>query len=188
MGLGDLDGPIYRGPGGHKFSFPHMVQDVFERRTDVEHAPQCQEVRSWTNYILGIYQRLLMNVALQDSRHNTDHYLVLGCLRGAPLAKHSHYLANKKRFPLKPPKIREDSTVWEWRSKGEIPIHLGGNISAMYGSHLRPGALSKPGLRHTKAGTVWWKPTCPGKRTTVRQNIPPPWKGNGQRKGIEKQA
>ena len=40
-----------------------------------------REVRSQTNYILGTYRHLLQNVAVRDARHNTDHYLVLGCLR-----------------------------------------------------------------------------------------------------------
>ena len=138
----------------HERSLTPMLQDRCELQQEVEYATQRMGGALPANYIVGTDSNLLQKMAVQDAWHNTDHYLVLGCLRGAPLAKHSHYLANKKRFPLKPPKIREDSTVWEWRSKGEIPIHLGGNISAMYGSHLRPGALSKPGLRHTKAGTV----------------------------------
>ena len=30
---------------------------------------------------------LFLNVAVRDPRHNTDHYMVLVCLPGAPLAK-----------------------------------------------------------------------------------------------------
>ena len=47
---------------------------------------QGQVVRSRTDYILGTDRRLLQNVAVRDPRHNTDHYMVLGCLPGAPLA------------------------------------------------------------------------------------------------------
>ena len=47
---------------------------------------QGQVVRSRTDYILGTDRRLFQNVAVQDPRHNTDHYMVLGCLPGAPLA------------------------------------------------------------------------------------------------------
>ena len=42
-----------------------------------------REVRSRTDYILGIDSRLFQNVVVRDARHNKDHYLVLGCLRGA---------------------------------------------------------------------------------------------------------
>ena len=40
-------------------------------------------VRSRTDYILGTDQSLFWNVSVQDTRHNTDHYMVLGCLRSA---------------------------------------------------------------------------------------------------------
>ena len=44
-----------------------------------------REVQSRTNYILGTDSRLFRNVAFQDPRHNSDHYMVLGCLPSAPL-------------------------------------------------------------------------------------------------------
>ena len=47
---------------------------------------QGQVVRSRTDYILGTDRRLFQNVAVRDPRHNTDHYMVLGCFTGAPLA------------------------------------------------------------------------------------------------------
>ena len=46
-----------------------------------------QVVRSRTDYITGTDRRLFLNVAVRDPRHNTDQYMVLGCLPGAPLAK-----------------------------------------------------------------------------------------------------
>ena len=42
-----------------------------------------QEVRSQTDYILGTDSHLFQNVAVQDARHNTNHYLVLRYLCGA---------------------------------------------------------------------------------------------------------
>ena len=42
-----------------------------------------QELCSRTNYILGTDHYLLQNVAVRDARPNTEHYLVLGCIRGA---------------------------------------------------------------------------------------------------------
>ena len=48
-------------------------------------------VRSRTDYILGTDRRLFTNVAVRDPRHNTDHYMVLGCLPGAPLEATRQY-------------------------------------------------------------------------------------------------
>ena len=39
-----------------------------------------REVRCRTKYILGIDSRLFQNVVVWYTRHNMDHYLVLGCL------------------------------------------------------------------------------------------------------------
>ena len=44
-----------------------------------------REVRSRTDYILGTDRRLFGNVSVWDPRHNSDHYMVLGCLHSAPL-------------------------------------------------------------------------------------------------------
>ena len=43
-----------------------------------------REVRSRTDYILGTDRCLFRNVAVRDPRHNSDHYMVLGCLPSAP--------------------------------------------------------------------------------------------------------
>ena len=43
-----------------------------------------QEVRSRTDYILGIYYRLFQDVDVRDLQHHSDHYMVLVCLRGDP--------------------------------------------------------------------------------------------------------
>ena len=49
-------------------------------------------VRSRTDYILGADRRLFWNVSVQDPRHNTNHYMVLGCLRSAPKREHTRHL------------------------------------------------------------------------------------------------
>ena len=41
-----------------------------------------QEVRPWTDYIIGTDRRLIQDVAIRDMQHHLDHYMVLGCLRG----------------------------------------------------------------------------------------------------------
>ena len=59
-------------------------------------------MRSRTNYILGTDHFLLQNLAVRDAWHNTDHYLVLGCLHGTAPAAHSQYPGIHKSFPIKP--------------------------------------------------------------------------------------
>ena len=41
-------------------------------------------VRYRTDYILGTDQSLFCNVSVRYTRHNTDHYMVFGCLSSAP--------------------------------------------------------------------------------------------------------
>ena len=41
-------------------------------------------VRSRTDYLLGTDRSLFRNVSVRDPRHNTDHFMVVGCLRSAP--------------------------------------------------------------------------------------------------------
>ena len=55
-----------------------------------------REVRSRTDYILGTDSRLFRNVAVQYFRHNSDHYMVLGCLPSASPMEHKRYLGGKK--------------------------------------------------------------------------------------------
>ena len=62
-----------------------------------------REVRSQTDYIMGTYSCLFQNVAVQDTQHNTDHYLVLGCLLGANPATNSRYLWKSTCFSIRPP-------------------------------------------------------------------------------------
>ena len=49
-------------------------------------------------------------MSIRDLRHNTDHYMVLGCLRSAPEREHARYLLGCKKMPLRPPAepTRED--------------------------------------------------------------------------------
>ena len=46
-------------------------------------------------------------MAVQDARHNTDHYLFLGCLCRAAPATHPCYLGRRTRFPIRPPKTQD---------------------------------------------------------------------------------
>ena len=71
-----------------------------------------RKVRSRTDYILGTDRRLFRNVSVRDPRHNSDHYMLLGCLQSASLMEHKRYLWGRKKFPLRPPSkpTREDNT------------------------------------------------------------------------------
>ena len=62
-----------------------------------------REVRSRTDYILGTDRRIFGNVSVQDPRHNSDHYMVLGCLPSASLMENKRYLGGRKRGPMRPP-------------------------------------------------------------------------------------
>ena len=63
-----------------------------------------REVRSRTDYILGTDSRVIRNVAVRDPRHNSDNYMVLGCLPSAPPTEHKRYLGGRKRWPVRPPR------------------------------------------------------------------------------------
>ena len=67
-------------------------------------------VRSRTDYILGKDQSLYRNVSVRDPRHNTDHFMVVGCLRSALAREHAKYLTGRKKLLLQPPTkpTRED--------------------------------------------------------------------------------
>ena len=69
-----------------------------------------REVRSRTDYILGMDRCLFGNVSVRDPRHNSDHYMVMGCLHSAPLREHARYLGGRKRLYLDTPTAptRED--------------------------------------------------------------------------------
>ena len=61
-----------------------------------------REVRSRTDYILGTDRRLFGNVSVREPRHNSDHYMVLGCLPSASLTEHKRYLGGRKRCLMRP--------------------------------------------------------------------------------------
>ena len=69
-------------------------------------------VRSRTDYILGTDRSLFRNVAVRDPRHNSDHYMVMGLLRGGTGREHVKYIVGRRRIPMKPPKrpTREENS------------------------------------------------------------------------------
>ena len=74
-------------------------------------------VRSRTDYILGTDRSLFRNVAVRDPHHNSDHYMVMGLLRGRTGREHVKYIAGQRRIPMKPPKrlTREDELFGDLR-------------------------------------------------------------------------
>ena len=59
-----------------------------------------REVRSWADYILDTERHLFRNMSLWDPRNNSDHCLILGCLRSATLREHENYIWRSTRHPL----------------------------------------------------------------------------------------
>ena len=80
---------------------------------------QGRVVRSLTDYILGSERQIFQNMAVWDPRHNSDHFMVVGCLRGAFPMEHSCYLGRRTRLMLRPPgrqtRTREDKLFSELR-------------------------------------------------------------------------
>ena len=64
---------------------------------------QGRVVRSRMDYILGSDRRIFQNVAVRDPRHNSDHFMVVGCPREASPREHSCYLGLRTRLLLRPP-------------------------------------------------------------------------------------
>ena len=50
-----------------------------------------QELHPQTEDLLLMNLHLFQNVSIQDSRHNFDNYMILGCLRSATLREHIKY-------------------------------------------------------------------------------------------------
>ena len=62
------------------------------------------------DYILVTDLHLFRNISIWVTRHNKDHYMVLGCLQGASCRWHQRYLRRRTRLPVRPPilPIQED--------------------------------------------------------------------------------
>ena len=67
-------------------------------------------VRSRTDYILGIDRSLFRNLSVWDPRHNTNHFMVMGCLRSAPERDNTRYISGRRKSLPRPPTkpTRED--------------------------------------------------------------------------------
>ena len=59
-----------------------------------------EAVRSKTDYILGTDRRLFMNVSVRDPRYNSDHYMVMGVLRGGTEKANEKYIAGRRKVPM----------------------------------------------------------------------------------------
>ena len=68
-----------------------------------------QEVRSQTDYILRTDRRFFQDVAVRDTRHHSDRYTVLKCLRREPVKELTGYLRTGRRSPSGP--LRCDVTL-----------------------------------------------------------------------------
>ena len=73
------------------------------RRADEAGAEVEALVKADPPLIQEVWYRLFRNITVQDPRHNSDHYMVLGCLPSAPLTETKRYLGGRKRWPVRPP-------------------------------------------------------------------------------------
>ena len=60
-------------------------------------------VRSRTDYLLGTDRGLFRNVSVRDPQRNTNHFMVVGCLRSAPEWEHARNIMGRTTMPLRPP-------------------------------------------------------------------------------------
>ena len=102
---------------GHHF-FPRIRVWCQDWRT-LSMRRQGKAVRSRTDYILGSDRRIFQNVAVQDPRHNSYHFMVMGSLHGASPREHSNFLGSRTQLPLIPPgnktRTRADELFTELR-------------------------------------------------------------------------
>ena len=85
----------------------YMISSKSIQNTDLPHQYTTHKSRLTQmvdeGSVLGSDCQIFQNVAIQDPRNNSDHYMVLGCLRGASPREHTHYLEHRTRLPLHPP-------------------------------------------------------------------------------------
>ena len=60
-------------------------------------------MRSRIDYILGYDRQIIQNVAVRDPRHNSNHFMFMGCLHGASPRNQLRYLGRWMRLPLRLP-------------------------------------------------------------------------------------
>ena len=94
-----------------------------------------KEVRSWMDYILVMDRHLFRNVSVLDPRHNSDYYMILGCLCSNTLREHTKHLGRRMRLPFWPLTnlMREDRTFTALRKSITNP-------KAWEARNLRPRA------------------------------------------------
>ena len=74
------------------------------------------------DYTLGTDHRLFQDVAVRDPRHNSDHYMVLGCLRGGSAKELTYYLRKLRHLPLRT--IHRDLTFTSYKLFSELKIQI----------------------------------------------------------------
>ena len=77
-------------------------------------------MRSRIDYILGYDRQIIQNVAVRDPRHNSNHFMFMGCLHGASPRNQLRYLGRWMRLPLRLPgcqtRMRADKIFAKLRS------------------------------------------------------------------------
>ena len=82
--------------------FPHQKTWLKDRST-WRIQRDGREAQSQTDYIIGTDHKIFQDVAVHDTRHHSDHYMVLEFLRGEPAKELTRYLRKACHFPLPEP-------------------------------------------------------------------------------------
>ena len=96
-------------------------------------------VRSRTDYILGTDRSLFMNVAVRDPRHNSDHYMVMGLLRGGTGGNTTNTSRDEGGFQLNHQSGRRRRTNSSGIYNGPCQNRNRGSSIGTCGSPRRPG-------------------------------------------------
>ena len=71
-----------------------------------------RKVRSWTDCLLVTDSHMFCNVSVCYRCYNSDHFMVLECLRSASQQEHTSYLGRRRRFLLRPPQQQTQEDRW----------------------------------------------------------------------------
>ena len=80
-----------------------------------------REVWSRTDYILGTDRCLFNNLAVQDPRHNSDHYMFLVYLHIDLLREHTKYLGRCTKIPIRSPTTSNREEIFFAALRRAIP-------------------------------------------------------------------
>ena len=67
---------------------------------------QGRELRSWTDNIMGSDRQIFQSVTIWDQGQNSNHCMLMGCLRSASPREHSNRLGRRTCLLPCPPRLQ----------------------------------------------------------------------------------